>query len=162
MFTILTTCLVVYLIYRFIAQITGSVYFCALFIFVIFFVQFTQFVQTYYQNPPLPMAAYDVLPKYEGKSFVTSYHSVYPTIFTKHWVIPNWSDRITPENVQKSTFISDYIWLKDKKSPQGQRYSNAEYYLHIYRLFARPIDIRMKDTFKIVEKGNNYEIYKLR
>lgn len=162
MYTIVAACIFFYITYRFIAVVTGSVYFCALFILAIFFAQFNQFVPAYYRNPPLPMAAYDVLPKYEGKSFITSYHSVYPTIFTKHWVIPNWSDRITPENIQKSNFISDYIWLKDKNSPEGQRYSNAEYYLHIYRLFARPIDIRMKDTFEIVEKGDNYEIYKLR
>ncbi len=162
MYTISAISLVIYLVYQFILKKTGSIYFCTLFFVAIIFMQFNQFIYAYYHNPPLPMAAYDVLPKYNGKSFITSYHSVYPTIFTKHWVIPNWSDRITPENVQKSNFISDYIWLKDKKSPEGQRYSNAEYYLHIYRLFARPIDIRMKDTFEIVEKGDNYEIYKLR
>lgn len=162
MYTISAISLVIYLVYQFILKKTGSIYFCTLFFVAIIFTQFNQFIYAYYHNPPLPMAAYDVLPKYEGKSFITSYHSVYPTIFTKHWVIPNWSDQITPENVQKSNFISDYIWLKDKKFPKGQRYSNAEYYLHVYRLFARPIDIRMKDTFEIVEKGDNYEIYKLR
>ena len=71
-------------------------------------------------------------------------------------------DFINLNTTKEVLFTSLLLSLKDKKTPQGQRYSNAEYYLHIYRLFARPIDIRMKDTFEIVEKGANYEIYKLR
>lgn len=159
MYTISATSLVIYLLYRLIARGTNSVYFRALFIGVLLFIQFSQFTQAYYHNPPLPMAAHDVLPKYEGKSFITSYHSVYPTIFTKQWVIPNWSGLVTPENIHRYGF---YVWLKDNSSTKGEKYSHPEYYLHIYRRLASPIDIKVKDTFELVEKGDNYGIYKLR
>ena len=130
-----------------------------MFFIAILFIQSNQFVSAYYLNPPLPMAASDVLPKYKGKSFVTSYHSVYPTIFTKQWAVPNWNGIITPENIN----LSQYVWLKNKNYMTGQRkYSNPDYYLHLYRKGAPSIDIRMKETFKIVEQGNNYEIYRLR
>jgi len=158
MYTISGVSLVIYLVYRFVLQKKGSVYFCILIIATIVYTQSSKFIHDYYRNPPLPMAAYDVLPKYKGKSFVTSYHSVYPTIFTKQWAVPNWSSQITPENVHQST----YVWLKDKNTPEGQKYLYPEYYLHIYRILAPQIDPIMKDTYKIVEKGNNYEIYKLR
>ena len=158
LYTISATGLMVYLVWRFIIVVTKSAYIRVFFIFAILFVQSYQFVKTYHRNPPLPMAAYDILPKYEGKSFVTSYHSIYPTIFTKQWTIPNWNNPITPENVSQS----GYIWLKDKNSPEGQKYSSPEYLLYTNRLRAPLIDIRIKDTFEIVEQGDNYEIYKLR
>ena len=158
LYTISATSLMIYLVYHFITVVSKSVYIRALFIVAILFVQINQFVKAYHYNPPIPMAAYDVLPKYEGKSFITSYHSVYPTLFTKQWVIPNWNYPISPENVCQS----DYIWLKDKHSPEGEKYFSPEYLLYINRILAPPIDKRVKDTFEIVEQGENYEIYKLR
>lgn len=162
MYTISGISLVIYLAYRFILQKTGSVYFCIVIILTIVYMQSSKFVNDYYRNPPLPMAAYDVLPKYKGKSFLTSYHSVYPTLFTKAWAIPNWGGIVTGENVTKYSNYG-YVWLKDKCSPEKQKeYSTPEYYLHIYRILSPSIDLRMKNNYEIVEKGNNYEIYKLR
>ena len=163
MYTISATSLVIYLVCQFILKKTGSIYLCILIIFTIFYMQSTKFIYDYYRNPPVPMAAYDVLPKYKGKSFVTSYHSVYPTIFTNSWAISNWQAIVTPENITK--YPNDgYIWLKDKNaSPEKQKeYSTPEYYLHICRERTPSVDVRMKDIYKIVEKGSNYEIYKLR
>jgi hypothetical protein len=162
MYTISGMSLVIYLVYRFILQKTGSVYFCILIILIGVYAQSSKFIHDYYRNPPLPMAAYDVLPKYRGKSFLTSYHSVYPTLFTKAWAIPNWGGIVTRENVTKYSNYG-YVWLKDKYSPEKQKeYSAPEYYLHIYRILSPSIDLRMKNTYEMVEKGDNYEIYKLR
>ena len=164
MYTIPSVCIIILIIYRFINATNKFVY-CRFLFFSVAIISFlliyiTQFVDEYYLNPPVPMAACDVLPKYQGKSFVTSYHSVYPTIFTKHWVVPNWNKPITPENVIPPPY--NYIWLKDKNSLKGQKYSNPEYYLYINRSNFPTISERMRSTFEIVEEGDNYQIYKLR
>lgn len=162
MYTISVTSFFIYLVYQLILKNIGNIYLCILFFIAIFFMQYNHFVSAYDRNPPLPMAASDVLPKYKGKTFVTSYHSVYPTIFTKQWSISNWNATYTQGNITKGD-SEGYIWLKDKRSPGKQGiYSNPDYYLHINRMSVPSIDVRMKDTLKIVEKGDNYEIYRLR
>lgn len=129
-------------------------------IIVILFIAIENLLVRYIENPPIPMAAFDVLPKYTDKTFITNYHPQYPSIFTRQWVLPSWSSSLKDEG----DLISDnYVMLKDFHLKDGkQKYAKPEYFLLLSRSTVSKGPTNLEENAELVESGFNYEIYKLK
>lgn len=107
----------------------------------------------YFFNPPVPMPAYDVLPKYKGHSFSVNYWPQYPAIFTKHWAV---------NSALPGSFVAEEnLMFKDADSNK-EKYLRPEYCLDIYMKSQGYHPDQMKEKkAELVEHDWNYEIWKL-
>lgn len=107
----------------------------------------------YFLNPPIPMPAFDVLPKYKGHSFSINYHPQYPAIFTKQWAV---------NSALPTSFVDDgHLMFKDA-AVNKKKYLKPEYHLDIYMKSQGFHHEQMKSkNAELVEYDWNYEIWKL-